>query len=401
MRQAPARWLWIILLVCWPGLTACGEASVTLTPGATNAPSPTQARLPVGTTSAPNPRPALPTITPALTMPTFIPENPPPEISPTPPPTLDPTVIARYPRQNGVPVLPVFTEPTALSLPLPVRKANYGVEGKPRVGIQAGHWRVEQHPDELAEFRRNTGAQGGGLREADLNLQIAQNVATLLEAQGLQVDLLPATPPVNYTADLFLALHADGDTTGRGHGFKIARSRYSLLPQTDDALVAALYKAYGAATDLPRDDSHISSNMLGYFAFNNRRYLHAINPFTPAAILEMGYVTSDLDRAVFSHRSQNIAQGIASGILDFLSLRPALELREPPAAWPVIEALTDRVPLYTRPDGRLAGYLSKYQQFDWFESKDSYYVVSVPELKQVLFVKKSDFRTFTENLPHP
>lgn len=402
MSQAIVTCRWIIFLFWLLSLAACGEFSAPITPTgpSTTSHPPVTATTNRFSTATPTFQPA--TATPVINIPGpgLVPEEPLPESSPTPYPTIDPAVVARFPRLNGLPVLPVFAEPTALSLPLLQRKANYGPENKLRVGIQAGHWKAENHPDELQEFRHNTGAQGGGLREVDLNLQIAQEVAALLEAQGVQVDLLPATPPVNYTADLFVALHADGDTTGRGHGFKIARSRYSLLPQTDDALVAALYKAYGAATDLPRDDNHISPNMLGYFAFNNRRYLHAINPYTPAAILEMGYVTSEIDRAVFIHRSHDLAQGIATGIMDFLNARPALEFREQSAVWPVIETLNDHVPLYTRPDGRVVGYLSKGQRFDWFENKDTYYLVSVPSLKQVLFVKKSDFRTFSEALPH-
>src|SRR3954447_2804690 len=46
-----------------------------------------------------------------------------------------------------------------------------------RVGVQAGHWRIEELPDDQARLRGQTGGSGGGYREVDVNLAIAQLVA--------------------------------------------------------------------------------------------------------------------------------------------------------------------------------------------------------------------------------
>ena len=145
-------------------------------------------------------------------------------------------------------------------------------------------------PDELARFRAQTGTRGGGVAEWELNLDIAHRAAAILAEQGVDVDVLPATVPPGYRADVFLALHADGDPAGRLSGFKAARPRASALPELDDNLVAALEREYGLATGLAIDP-HVSRNMLGYYAFS-RRLSYAIAPTTPAAILEMGFMTA-------------------------------------------------------------------------------------------------------------
>src|SRR5688572_24838429 len=63
------------------------------------------------------------------------------------------------------------------------------------VAIQAGHWKVNELPAPMSHLRGSTGTSGGGRTEAQLNLDIAQRVARLLRAEGLTVEILPATVP--------------------------------------------------------------------------------------------------------------------------------------------------------------------------------------------------------------
>ena len=58
-----------------------------------------------------------------------------------------------------------------------------------------------------------------------------------------------------------------------------------------------------------------------YYAFNSRRYQHAIAPTTPAVILEMGFLTNVSDRRVLLGAPDQVAAGIAHGILRFLGTR--------------------------------------------------------------------------------
>ncbi|HEX2988500.1 MAG TPA: N-acetylmuramoyl-L-alanine amidase, partial [Chloroflexota bacterium] len=192
------------------------------------------------------------------------------------------------------------------------------VVGK-HVGIQAGHWQTANLPDELASLRGSTGAAGNGWREVDVNLDIARRVSALLGKSGVQVDLLPSTVPIGYQADAFVALHNDGSSNTSISGFKVARSSWSVIPNKDDALVMDLEADYGAGTGFEPNSQTITLAMTRYYAFNNRRLEHSVSPSTPAAILEMSFLTNPGERSVMMNDPDRVAKAIARGILDFLS----------------------------------------------------------------------------------
>jgi N-acetylmuramoyl-L-alanine amidase len=196
----------------------------------------------------------------------------------------------------------------------------YDPPGPKRVGLQAGHWQVDQVPPELHGLQ--PGAVGGGKQEWQVNLDVAQRTAALLEANGIQVDVMPATVPEHYQANAFLAIHADGDTTGETRGFKVARPGFSSLPQIDDQFVQSIENTYGAETGLPRDDEHISLRMRYYYAFNSRRYCHSVVPGVPQAIIEMAYLTNATDRQYLIGDPDLLAQGIADSVQAFLNTLP-------------------------------------------------------------------------------
>jgi N-acetylmuramoyl-L-alanine amidase len=196
----------------------------------------------------------------------------------------------------------------------------YDPPGPKRVALQAGHYLTNQVPAELRGL--GGGAVGGGKEEWQVNLDVAERAAAILEDAGIQVDVLPATVPPHYQANLFLALHADGDTSGQTRGFKVARPGFSSIPSVDDRLVDALNSAYGTETELPRDDEHISLRMRYYYAFNSRRYCHAVMPGVPQAIIEMAYLTNATDRQYLVGDAQRLAQAIADGVQAFLATTP-------------------------------------------------------------------------------
>jgi N-acetylmuramoyl-L-alanine amidase len=189
-----------------------------------------------------------------------------------------------------------------------------------RVGLQAGHWRSSELPDELRRLRGNPGTNGGGVAEWQLNLDVARRAARRLEAAGLAVDVLPATVPPGYRADAFVAIHADGDATGLLSGFKLARATRSAIPAEDDGLLAAIQATYQAATGFPIDP-RVSRNMTGYYAFSSRRFEHAIAPTTPAVILEMGFMTNARDLRFMLANQETLAAGISRGVFTFLESR--------------------------------------------------------------------------------
>jgi N-acetylmuramoyl-L-alanine amidase len=225
-----------------------------------------------------------------------------------------------YPLPSGdpEPLGPGVFASGGFAAPLP-RSPVWNPAGPKRVGIQIGHWFVGQLPEELR--RLSAGASSGGWNEWELNLLIGREVARQLEEAGVEVDLLPATIPIRYRAHAFVAIHADGDTSGRLNGYKLARPGFSSIPDADDELVRTMYREYGTATGMVRDsDAHISRRMVYYYAFNTRRYSHAIDVGTPAVIVETGFLTNGSDRAFLTSRPDMAARGITNGILRFLEL---------------------------------------------------------------------------------
>lgn len=187
----------------------------------------------------------------------------------------------------------------------------------PRVGIQIGHWQREDAPDELAGLRANSGANVAGVSEAAVMYEIGVLVQSYLEAEGVVVDLLPVTIPVDYQASAFLSLHGDGSSDTSISGFKTATPRTDFSGRAA-ALKAAVDGAYAAATGL-REDTAVTRRMTGYYAFNWRRYDHAVHPQTPAVIIETGFLTNPSDRQFLVNTPERAARGIADGVLQFLA----------------------------------------------------------------------------------
>lgn len=185
--------------------------------------------------------------------------------------------------------------------------------------MQAGHWRAKDLPEEQHAVRDAAGgATAGGVVEWEVNLAIAREAARLLVARGVAVDVLPARVEPGYRADAFVSIHADGNLDERVGGFKSApsvRDRSGRAGALNEALVAA----YAGATGLGTNPT-ITADMTGYYAFDRRRFRHAIDARTPAVVLETGFLSNGRDRAVIVARPRAAATGIARGVLEFLQI---------------------------------------------------------------------------------
>ncbi|MGA2975963.1 MAG: N-acetylmuramoyl-L-alanine amidase [Spirochaetia bacterium] len=227
-----------------------------------------------------------------------------------------------------------------------------------RVGIQAGHWKISELPDEQHRLRGDTGAQWKGLTEVAVNLEIAARVQKQLQSAGVTVDLLPATVPAGYDADAFVAIHADDGGGTNESGWKIASPWRSSVASRK--LRDAIALSYGSASGLPEDRYGVSYNMLGYYAFAWTRYGHAVAPTTPSAIIETGFLTSPTDRQLIVDDPERAARGISMGILAFLGELSRLPLEAlAPISYPPMEVAADNAALYYFPDSseRIRGRL--------------------------------------------
>ena len=187
-------------------------------------------------------------------------------------------------------------------------------EGPIRIGLQAGHWRADEAPGELSGLRRN-GTQWQGMPEWEINLAIARRAAAMLEELGYVVDVLPAVVPQHYRAHLFLSIHADGAEDPRARGFRVAAPRRDATGRAD-GIVELLRRSYGQVTGL-RELPTVTRRMRNYYAFNYRRYRHALHPMTIAAIIETGFLTNAIDRTVIIDDPELAARGIVEAVTAF------------------------------------------------------------------------------------
>jgi N-acetylmuramoyl-L-alanine amidase len=176
----------------------------------------------------------------------------------------------------------------------------------PYVGIVAGHW------------GNDSGAVcwDSGVTERDTNLRIAELVVKRLRARGVWVDLLQEFDSRlnGFRGDVLVSIHADScdpiDADPPATGFKIARSQASQNPTATGKLVDCLRAEYQRATNMAFHENSITNDMTFYHSFRE------LDPDTPAAIIETGFLRLDYDMIV--KQPELPAEGIANGILCFL-----------------------------------------------------------------------------------
>lgn len=325
----------------------------------------------------------------------------------TPRPTLQrSTSIPAGPTRTPTSALPSTTptlDPNASPTPFPTPSPR-AADTPPRVGLQVGHLRSNELPEELARLRTSTGARWGAITEAQLNEDIVNRVKPLLEAQGVIVDVLPATVPPSYDADAFLAIHADGSQSAAARGWKLATPWRA--SEASKALMAAVAAAYGPATGLPEDVGGVTVNMRGYYAFNYRRHEHAIRRTTPAIIVEMGFMTNAADRGVMFGQPDRVAKGIADGVLAYLRARdPNNGAALVPPEYPVFRAAPGGavVRAAPNPDARVLLRAEEDARISAFDKRDAFYqaFVRVGETRVIGWVHESQLIATNEQPAFP
>jgi len=188
--------------------------------------------------------------------------------------------------------------------------------GHYKVGIQAGHYQMDQLPAELSGLTYELGGSVNGVNEVDVNLDIAQRTVSLLKSQGVDAELLPSTVPENYCANAFVAVHADGLDDTTVSGYKTAPSFWDTDGKAQ-TLSDDIYKEFGKDTSMSAN-TMITEDMAQYYAFNFNKFTHTVDPNTNSIIIEVGFLTNDQDRYMMVNNSQEMAQGISDGVMDFL-----------------------------------------------------------------------------------
>ncbi len=184
-----------------------------------------------------------------------------------------------------------------------------------RIGIVSGHRGPNNDPGAVCE---------DGLREADINFEVAQRVVMSLRARNYVVDLLDEFDSRldNYRAAALLSIHAN-DCQDYGEyvsGYLVAKAAARPEGGIDAYFAECLAFHYEQLIPLERRYT-LTRDMTHYHTFRE------IYPLTPAAIIELGFMRAD--RRLLTEEPDLLAQALVNGILCLLG--PA---EGPPKALP-------------------------------------------------------------------
>ncbi len=198
----------------------------------------------------------------------------------------------------------------------PVTVPNATIARLPHIGLVAGHW------------GNDSGAVcPNGTTEVDLNLRIANLTREYLISEGYDVDLLKERDEklTLYSAAVLVSIHNDSCMYIGQHatGFKVASALSDSYPEKSAKLTACLIDRYQKATGLNFHANTITKDMTDYHTFNE------IHSNTTAAIIETGFMNMDYE--ILTEHTDQIARGVADGILCFLR-NETIEIKiDPPA----------------------------------------------------------------------
>ena len=174
-----------------------------------------------------------------------------------------------------------------------------------RIGIVAGHQGPENDPGAVCP---------DGLTESEITFSVAEKIVQRLRDAGYSVDLLDEFDPrlQSYEASALVSVHAN--TCQRFDrivsGYMVARAAVRQQGGVDDELAECIALRYEAATKLVRN-YNLTEDMTDYHTFRE------IHPFTPAAIIELGFMLAD--RELLLEQQDLIADAIINGIECYLN----------------------------------------------------------------------------------
>ena len=146
--------------------------------------------------------------------------------------------------------------------------------------------------------------------EAAVNAAVAEQTAQRLRRAGADVLIVEEFDArlLGLQADVLLSIHADSCI--EASGYKAAHHTNSAIPSIEARLVACIDHHYPRITGLAHHPNTITHDMTNYHAFRQ------IDPQTPAAIIELGFLGGD--QTLLVKQPDVVAQGVAESLLCFL-----------------------------------------------------------------------------------
>lgn len=186
---------------------------------------------------------------------------------------------------------------------IPSSESNNDTETSDHIGILAGHW-LDSTGDVCPD----------GLSEADVNLDVANQVIQLLEDLGYKADLFPEFDLglLNYKARGLVAVYSGSclQHPSVSSGFKIGSSLTAVNPDTTNQLAVCLAEAYQEKVKIPFTYEVINPDHPAYHIFRD------IDADTPAILIEIGSLNAD--RQLLTSQANLVAEAIVDGLICFL-----------------------------------------------------------------------------------
>lgn len=169
---------------------------------------------------------------------------------------------------------------------------------------------------------RDPGAVYEGRQEKDDALQLTLAIGEILEDYGLDVEYTRTTDIYespsqkameanNADVDFFISIHRNSNPT----------------PNSASGVESLVYNKSGLKLDMAENINEQLESLgfvnLGVKARPNLIVLRRTK--MPAVLVEVGFINSDSDNALFDESLEDIAQAIADGILDTLELEGQIE----------------------------------------------------------------------------
>lgn len=174
------------------------------------------------------------------------------------------------------------------------------------VGILPGHYGFD------------TGYQCGAdfnfVKENDVNLRLAVMVRDYLENLGYTVDFLHEFDPAltNYTGLALVSIHTNTcDTTNTAQsGFTITTGGKNVYPSESKRLNDCLTYHYAQNSQMDYLGENYTPEESLLYSFD------AVNDYTTISVIHAGYLSNDY--RTISERTENLAKGIADGIVCYV-----------------------------------------------------------------------------------
>ncbi len=151
---------------------------------------------------------------------------------------------------------------------------------------------------------------GGEMTELAVNTTVATYLQELLKEAGYEVVLLSEFDLAlsGFEANALISIHTDtcDYINDSATGFKVAGAMAQKDQEPAERLASCIADRYAQVTKMQYHYQSVTNDMTYLHAFSE------INPHTPAAVIELGYL--NLDQNILSQQPKLLAEGIYEGL---------------------------------------------------------------------------------------